>query len=514
MDGSTITNLTFTVTGPGVTPVLGTVTYDVTSNTATFASTGPLPPSTTFTATIATGAKSAAEVPLANAFVWTFVTGADLDTTAPTVISTNPANLALGVATNQKIIATFSEPMDATTITGLAFTLTGPGLIPVPGTVTYSAVGATAIFTPASALAIGLQYTATITSSAQDLAGNPVTTPFIWTFTAGLAPDGGAPAVTSTTPPNGALAIAPNAGINATFSKAMDPATLNATTFTLTAPGPTAIDGKITYDVTNQIATFTPRSALATATTFTATITTGAQDLEGNAIAADASWSFTTGATPSLMPVDLGADSGFAVFAQATVTNAGFSQINGDIGLTPGVSVTGFPPGVVNGTIQIGTPSAVAALASLGTAYADAAGRPGATLIAENLAGLTLPPGLYTSAATSFEITGGTLTLDAQGDPNAVWIFQMPASTLTLTAPSCSVALINGAQFSNVFWQVGSSATIGAACTIAGNILADTTITLAAGASMEGRALAGAVTASGAVTMSTNNVSTAGACTQ
>jgi hypothetical protein len=183
--------------------------------------------------------------------------------------------------------------------------------------------------------------------------------------------------------------------------------------------------------------------------------------------------------------------------------------------LTPGTSVTGFPPGKVNGVIQINTPPAVAALASLMTAYGDAAGRSGPIMIAENLAGQVLAPGLYTSAATSFEITGGDLTLDAQGDANAVWIFQMPASTLTLTTPTCDVDLINGAQFSNVFWQAGSSATIGAGCVLEGNILANTSITLVSGATIQGRALGGAVAASGAVGLSSNNVSTAGdSCNQ
>ena len=127
------------------------------------------------------------------------------------------------------------------------------------------------------------------------------------------------------------------------------------------------------------------------------------------------------------------------------------------------------------------------------TAYADAAGRPGPTIVAQNLGGQVLTPGLYTSAATSFQITGGNLTLDAQGNANAVWIFQMPSSTLTLTTPACNVILINGAQFSNVFWQVGSSATIGAGCVLEGNILADTSITLVTGATVHGRAMGGAV---------------------
>ncbi len=514
MDPTTITTATFTVTGPGTTPVTGSVTYDATNNMAIFAPAGTLPVSTTFTGTITIGAKSAAEVPLASNFVWTFVTSADLDTTKPTVISTNPANLVASVATNQQVTATFSEVMDPTTITVSTFTLTGPGLTPVTGTVTYSSVGATATFTPASALAAGVTFTATITSGAKDLAGNPFAVAFTWTFTTGSGPDGTAPAVISTTPADGASMVAPNAGINATFSKAMNPASLNPATFTLEGPGPTSIAGKITYDVTNQIATFTPRVAFATSSLFTATVTTGALDLEGNAVAANVSWSFTTGSTPNLLPVNLGAASGFAVVAQATVTNTGLTMLSRDLGLTPGVSVTGFPPGTVNGTIQIGTPPAGAALASLSTAYNDAAGRPGPTIVADNLAGKVLTPGLYTSAATSFQITAGNLTLDAQGDANAVWIFQMPASTLTLTAPACNVILINGAQFSNVFWEVGSSATIGVGCVLEGNLLVNTSITLANGATVRGRALGGAIAASGAVTLDTNTVSAAGGCDQ
>ena len=360
----------------------------------------------------------------------------------------------------------------------------------------------------------GVLYTATITAGAADLAGNPLASAFSWSFTAGPGTDATLPTVTSTNPASAANPVPPNAGINATFSKAMDPATLSPASFMLIGPASTSIAGKITYDATNRIATFSPTGALAAGSTYTATVTTGAKDLEGNALAADFSWSFTTGSTASLSSLDLGAASGFQVFAQATITNTGLTVINGDLGLTPGSSVTGFPPGTVNGTIQIDNLPAIAALASLGTAYGDAAGRSGPTIVAENLAGQVLTPGLYQSAATSFEITAGNLTLDARGDTNAVWIFQMPASTLTLTAPNCDVILINGAQFSNVYWQVGSSATVGAGCVLEGNILANTSITLVAGATVHGRALGGAVTASGAVTLDTNSVSAAGACNQ
>jgi hypothetical protein len=517
MDQATISKTTFTVsssTGGPATPVSGTVSYDPTNNIAIFVADVSLPANATITGTITTGVKSAAHVPLASNFVWTFVTSADSDTTAPTVSATAPANLAGSVPTNQKITATFSEGMDSTTITGSTFTLMGPGLTPVSGTVTYSFVGASATFTPTNPLAAGISFTAMIKVGAQDLAGNSLANAFSWTFTAGSGSDGTAPTLVSTTPVNGAPMVSPNASINATFSKAMDPSTLNPATFSLTDQRSMSIPGRITYDATNFIATFTPASALATGSSYIAAVTTGAKDLEGNALTINFSWDFTIGSSANPSAVDLGAASGFGVFAQATVTNTGATMIDGDLGLTPGTSVTGFGPGTVNGTIQINTPPATSALASLMSAYGDVSGRTGATLINENLAGQVLPPGLYTSAATSFEITNGNLVLDAKGDANGVWIFQMPKSTLTLTAPTCNVILANGAQFSNVFWQVGSSATIGGGCVLEGNILADTSITLVSGATVHGRALGGAVTNTGAVTMDTNKVSAAGGCNQ
>jgi hypothetical protein len=255
MDPATVTSSTFTVTGPGITSVAGTVSYDATNNIAIFAPTNLLAVSTTFTGTITTGAKSAGGVPLSSDFVWTFTTSASSNTTDPTVISTNPVNLASSVATNRKIIATFSKAMDSTTITGSTFTLTGPGTTPVTGAVTYSVIGATAAFTPASALTAGVLYTATITTGAKDLAGNPIALAFTWTFTTGAGPDSTAPTVTSTNPANAASSVSTNAAVNATFSEAMDPATLTPGTFTLTGPGSSSIAGKVTYDATSQIAT-------------------------------------------------------------------------------------------------------------------------------------------------------------------------------------------------------------------------------------------------------------------
>src|SRR5437867_6843589 len=199
---------------------------------------------------------------------------------------------------------------------------------------------------------------------------------------------------------------------------------------------------------------------LAPHSVYTATITIPARDLAGNALAANFVWSFTTAATAARQaPVPLGAATTFAVLAASTVTNTGATIVNGDLGLSPGTAVTGFPPGTINGTIHAADAAAALAQQALTAAYNDAAGRTaGAIGVAGNLGGQTLTPGLYKSTS-SLAISSGDLTLDAQGDPNAVFIFQM-GSTLTTTVGR-QVILSGGARAANVFWQVGSSATLG-----------------------------------------------------
>ena len=190
----------------------------------------------------------------------------------------------------------------------------------------------------------------------------------------------------------------------------------------------------------------------------------------------------------TLAPVSLGSAANFAVLAGATVTSTGASQVTGDLGVSPGTAVVGFPPGTVNGTIHAGDPTAAQAIADLTTAMGDASGRSvGPVTVAGNLGGQTLTPGLYKSTS-SLAISSGNLTLDAQGDANAVFIFQM-ASTLTTTA-GLQVILAGGAQASNIFWQVGSSATLGTNSVFKGTIMADQSITLTTGATLDGRALA------------------------
>jgi hypothetical protein len=201
-------------------------------------------------------------------------------------------------------------------------------------------------------------------------------------------------------------------------------------------------------------------------------------------------------ATP---PISLGTAAHFAVLAGATVTNTGPTTINGDLGLSPGTAVTGFPPGLLNGTLHAADPIALQAKTDLGTAYDAAAALPSTATVPVELGGTTKTPGVYDSAAGTFGITG-TLTLDAQGDPDAVFIFKT-ASTL-ITASTSGVTLINGAQSANVFWQVGSSATLGTYSTLRGTVMALASITVTTGVTVDGRTLA----RTAAVTLDTNTI--------
>lgn len=487
----------FSVTGPGVVPVDGTSTYDVGSNMATFAPSVNLTSDTAYTATITTHARDLADNTLRNDFEWTFTTGITPDTTAPRVNSTHPVNAATGVVVNTRITATFSEEMSPATITAGSLILNGPNVAFVPGTVTYAAVGAMATFTPAVNLEPGTSYTATVTTGVQDLADNALAINRTWVFTtASGAPamDTTSPMVSSTNPANNATNVPINQGINATFNEAMDPLTLSAAHYGVTGSDAESVAGTVSYDPSSNIATFVPAGGLAPSTTFTACITTGVNDLAGNALASAFDWTFTTAAEPEEQTsVDLRSAGTFAILAGAGVTNVNNpgTTINGDIGTSPTPAVGGFPPGVLNGTLHAADPIAELAKLDLTAAYNDAAGRSlnVVTIADGELGGLTLAPGLYMSAPGSFAITSVDLTLDAQGDANAVYIFQMPSSTLTV-GNGRQVILSGGARAANIYWQVGTSATLGTTSVFKGTIMADQAITLETGATLDGRALA------------------------
>ena len=300
MNPTTITATTFTLT-QGATPVAGTVSY--TGVSAVFTPASNLAANTVYTATITTGATDVAGNALAANYVWSWTTAATADTTAPTVTGTIHANGATNVAINTKVGVTFSEVMDPSTITNANFMLkaTASGTA-VAGVVSYS--GVNAVFVPLSNLAPSTNYTVTVKGGASgvtDLAGNPMASDFVISWTTAAAADTTAPTVTGTTNANGATGVPINTKAGATFSEGMDPLTITNLTFTLneTVSG-AAVAGTTSYSGVNAV--FAPASNLKASTKYTATITTGAKDLAGNALAANYVWSWTTAATPDTTP--------------------------------------------------------------------------------------------------------------------------------------------------------------------------------------------------------------------
>jgi hypothetical protein len=348
VDSATITTAAFTLIN-GTIPVSGTVTYS--GKTATFTPAAFLTPNTLYTATITTGIKDLAGNAMSLNYLWSFTTGAP-DITPPTVSYTSPVNAATGVAINTAIAATFSEAMKPATVTTTEFTLMN-GTIPVSGVVTYS--GTTATFTPSAPIAYSTLYTATITTGVKDLVGNAMQSNYSWQFTTTAFADITPPAVLSTSPANYASAVAINIAIAATFSEAMDPATVTTAQFTL-MNGTIPVSGAVTYSGTT--ATFTPAAFLTPSTVYTAKITTGVKDLAGNAMSSNYSWLFTTTAAPDITPPTVlstsPANSASAVaintaiaatFSEAmdsaTVTTAEFTLMNGTIPVSGAVTYSG-----------------------------------------------------------------------------------------------------------------------------------------------------------------------------
>ena len=209
-------------------------------------------------------------------------------------------------------------------------------------------------------------------------------------------------------------------------------------------------------------------------------------------------------AQAAVAPVSLGSASTFGVLAGTTVTSTGSSVINGDLGVSPGSAVTGFPPGVVNGTVHSADAPAASAQTDLAAGFTDAMGRTPTVTGLSSIGNQTLGPGVY-SAPSSLGVNG-VLTLDGQGDTGSVFIFQI-GSTLT-TASASTVVPENGAQACNVFWEVGSSATLGTGSAFLGSILALTSITVTTGDTISGRALA----RNGAVTLDDDTVTVPPSC--
>jgi hypothetical protein len=496
VDSASLTTTTFTVK-QGTTVIPGTVTY--TPITAVFSPTNILAANTEYTATITTGVKDSAGNALAAGYEWKFTTGTASDTTAPTVIDTINANLAVNVPLNTKVGATFSKVMNPTTINTATFTL-NQGATPVPGSVAYS--GVNAVFTPASNLLPNTLYTATITTGAKDLTvpGKPLANNYVWSWTTGTTLDTAQPKVVTENPANLASGVAVNSVVRATFDKSMDPLTITNLTFTL-KNGAASVSGQVKYDPLSKVATFTPASNLLPSTTYTATVTIGAKDLAGHALVSGLvpnPWTFTTANTVVIPPaaaIPLGSATTFGLMATAAITSTGNSVINGDVSLEPGTSMIGFPPAVVNGAIHKNDTVSHQARADLLVAYNSAKNLPPGTTVSAGAdlgalkPGGVLPPGTYTSGSTMLVST--PLTLDAGGNANAVWVFQIGSSLTT----NANVLLANGAQAKNVFWVPTLDATIGVGTVFYGTIVSGRDVTAVTGATINGRILAGATNA-------------------
>ena len=554
----------------GANIVAGSVSYA--GLKATFTPSANLLANKVYTATITTDAMDVAGNALAKDTTWSFATGV-----LPIITVTDPLNGAVNVAINRKVTATFSKVMSVASINPATFTLK-QGTTPVLGLVSYQDM--TATFTPTSNLSPGTEYTATITTGVKDLSNNSIVKDSTWKFTTSVLIIPVLPYVVSTDPAHQDINVPLNKAVTATFSKTMDGNTINSSTFKL-MNGTTPVLGYVTY--TGLVGTFTPANPLLPGTVYEATVTTGAEDVDGNAMAANKVWSFTTltpiaqytvslsslpdinagtttgagtfdagsSVTVEAIPapgfsfeewtegglqvsttasynfginsnrilvanfaviisgppgVDLGAAGDFAILAGSGVSNTGVSTIiTGDVGSFPTATMNGLLSGNVNGILYTAAdPLVGTAKNALTNAYNDAQGRSlDAISLPGQLGGLTLAPGLYVNSTTSgISGTGANaiLTLDAGGNPNSVWIFKMGSTFIT--DAGTSVVLAGGAKASNIYWSVGTSATLGTNSIFFGNILADQSITLTTGASLTGRAL----TRIGAVTLDSNTV--------
>ncbi|WP_158727860.1 MULTISPECIES: Ig-like domain-containing protein [unclassified Flavobacterium] len=494
INASTINPSTLIISKADGTVVSGSITYS--ARTARFTPVNPLSANTTYTGRITTGVKDVMGNALQTDYVWTFSTGMII---VPVVITTDPTNNQQNVALNKTITATFSIPMDPLTINNSTITVK-QGTNTIAGAITFS--GSTVSFVPTNPLTVNTVYTITITTAAKSLQGTPLSADYVWNFT--TVP---VPTVTATDPFNSAIGVDLNKTLTANFSIAMDPLTINTTTFTL-RQGTTVIPGAVLY-TGGTTASFNPVNALNPGLVYTATITTGAKSLAGIPLASNYVWNFTTSNVVVTPPV-ITSGLFFGVFGgNAGITNQGLlTVINGAIGTTAAATlVTGFTDGT-SGDVYTVTPlnngivtdgiftdapapgnatKAAAALAGLNAARdlynsLSPASMPGgvANPGAGELGGLTLVPGIYT-ASSSFSITNGNLTLNANGDPNAKWYFQAPSSLTVGDSTPSSVTFLNGVgNPNNVYWYVGTAAVINYAGggVMVGNIIANSGVTL------------------------------------
>ncbi len=431
------------------------------------------------------------------------------------VVETAPIDNASAVALNSKVVVTFSEAMVGASFTDASFTVIGKNETALVGAVSYDAASKTASFKPNRDFTASTLYTATLTTTVKSVAGQAEASNYIWSFTSSsdAAGDTTGPTVISTDPLNNATSIIPNRNVTARFSEALDPATVNTTTFTLSVgnvAGGASVPGVVSYS--NKVATFNPTNNLDVTTDYFVTLTTGITDIakSENALLTDKIWTFKTGSITAAgpAPVNLSTAGDFVILTKTGITNVPTSAITGNIGASPITAaamdtvscteMTGIIYGAdaaypgqaycFKGTAPDNTLVANAVL-DMGIAYTDAAGRteaPITELYAGDISGKTLAPGLYKWGTNVWINTGG-VTLN--GGPNDVWIFQISGDLLQ--ASNTQVHLTGGALAKNVFWQVGGGAgvDINTGAIFEGVVLAAKAVAVKTGATVNGRLL-------------------------
>ncbi len=510
MQSSSVNSLTFTLK-QGTTSVAGTVKCD--DQNATFKPSSPLAANTVYTATITTGVKDESGHSMDSNYSWSFTTAGSgtTDTTPPTVSSSMPANNATGVAVSVKPSVTFSESMNASTIAASTFTLKA-GSTTVTGTVTYS--GTTATFSPSSALAANTLYTGTITTGAKDAAGNALASAFNFSFTTAAAADVTPPTVTSSVPANNATGVAVSTKPTVTFSEAMDVSTVNATTFSL-KQGTTSVSG--TVALSGNTATFTPSSPLAANATYTGTITTGAKDAAGNALASAYTFSFTTAAAADVTPPTVSsvspANSATNVATRSKIT-ANFSEAMNASTITTSTftlkagstSVAGIV--TYSGTTATFSPSAALAASTLYTATISTGAKDAAgNAIASNYSWsftTAVPADVTPPTVSSITPANGTTGIATNSTVKVTFSEAMTTSTIntsnfTLKAGNTTVA--------GTVTYSGSTATFTPSSALSSNTVYTVTVTTgvkdAAGNAMASNYTSSFTTAAALVSFST-----------
>jgi|GEM_PF-2875900 len=446
---------------------------------------------------------------------WDPVPGADNGNgngNGPSVTASSPADNATDVALDAPVTYTFSEAMDADSIDAETFTLVGPDDAGVVGTITYASASNTATFTPESDLEPGSLYTATVTTGVHSSVGDSLAADHSWRFTTALEDEPLFISVAATNPMDEGMVCTERA-IRVSFDHPLDPVSIvsPATHFGLTETVNTSeVDGEVSLNDEGSTATFTPEFPLSAGVEYTATVTTDVTDENGRTLENAVVWTFTASDDACQPAITLGAIQTFGVLSNTGVTLGGGPdsttglRIDGDVGIFPAGACIGCDSTTVSGDIDIGNTVASDAMDALEAAYNEAINlAAGSCTLIDSGVLTTNPsatcggsadgvfkPGLYWSGTSIAIPAGGTITLDAQNDADAVFIFQSE-STIDTIGGDTHIILENGAQAQNVFWVAGSSATIGGTNSdFVGTIMAQIGITVNTGTEMVGRALA------------------------